>query len=47
MKRLTNKNYANLPEIKKKKEDEKKRQEIAERKLASAKYAKELDNRRR
>lgn len=47
MKRLTSKNYSNLPEIKKKKDEEKKRIEIAERKAAAAKYAKELDNRRR
>jgi len=32
MKKLTTRNYENLPEIKKRKDEEKKRQELAERK---------------
>jgi hypothetical protein len=35
MKKLTNKNYQNLPEIKKKQEEEKKRLENAARKAAA------------
>lgn len=47
MKKLTSKNFQNLPEIKKKKEDELKRQEIAARKVAAADYMKQLNDKRR
>ena len=47
MKNLTQKNYANLPEIRKKKDEEKRLIEHAERKAASALFVKELDARRR
>ena len=47
MKNLTQKNYANLPEIRKKKDEEKRLIEHAERKAASALILKGLDARRR
>ena len=40
MKKLNNKNYSNLPEIKKKKEEELKRLENIARKAATADYMK-------
>jgi hypothetical protein len=47
MKLLTQRNYDNLPEIKKRKEEEKKTKELQDRKKQSALYVKELDERRR
>jgi len=43
MKKLTSKNYENLPEVKKKKEEEKKRLELMERKAATKDYLQELE----
>lgn len=47
MKRLTQKNFEKLPEVKSKKEEEKRLNELKARKAQAALYAKELDNRRR
>jgi hypothetical protein len=47
MKKLTTKNYQNLPEIKKKKEDEKLKKELAAKRERQVKYQKELDQRLR
>ena len=47
MKKLTNKNYEKLPEIVRKKEEQKKQQEIEERKMKYASYQKELKERMR
>ena len=47
MKRLTKQNYANLPEIKKKREEEIKRQENQARKAATQEYLKQLDEQRK
>ena len=47
MKRLTNKNYNNLPEIKKKREEEVKKQENQARKAATLEYLKQLDETRK
>ena len=47
MKRLTNKNYNNLPEIKKKREEEVKKQENQARKAATQEYLKQLDETRK
>ena len=47
MKRLTQKNFENLPEIKSKKEEEKRLDELKARKVQANLYAKELDARRR
>eukprot|EP00347_Sterkiella_histriomuscorum_P023249 403335380 len=47
MKKLTSKNFQNLPEIKKKKEDEIKIKLQAERKAAAAQYMKEFAEKRR
>ena len=44
---MAQRNYANLPEIKQKKDEEIRAKELAERKAASTLYAKELDARRR
>ena len=43
MRKLTSKNYENLPEVKKKKEDEKKRLELLERKAATKNYLRDLE----
>lgn len=45
MKKLTNKNYENLPEIRKKKEDAKKAEELQAKKERAQKYKKELETR--
>ena len=47
MKRLTQKNFEKLPEIKSKKEEEKRLGELKARKAQAAQFAKELDARRR
>lgn len=47
MKRLTQKNFEKLPEIKSKKEEEKRQDELKARKIQASLYAKELDARRR
>jgi hypothetical protein len=47
MKRLTQKNFEKLPEIKSKKEEEKRLGELKARKAQASLYAKELDARRR
>ena len=47
MKKLTNKNYEKLPEIIKKKAEQKKQQELEERKNKYASYQKELKERLR
>ena len=47
MKRLTHKNYEKLPEIRKKKEDAKKAEELLAKKERAEKYKKELDARLR
>ena len=47
MRSMTRRNYANLPEIKKKKDEEKLKAELANRKATSLAWSKELDNRRR
>ena len=47
MKRLTQKNFEKLPEIKSKKEEEKRLDELKARKVQASLYAKELDARRR
>ena len=45
MKKLTNKNYGKLPEIMKKKEQEKQKEELAAKRARAAAYQKELDQR--
>ena len=47
MKRLTHKNYHNLPEIKKKRDEEAKRIENQARKAATQEYMKQLDEARK
>ena len=47
MKKLTQKNFEKLPEIKSKKEEEKRLGELKARKAQAAQFAKELDARRR
>ena len=47
MKKLTNKNYEKLPEIRKQKEDAKKQEELAKKKQRAIEYQKELDMRLR
>lgn len=47
MKLLTQKNFEKLPEIKSKKEEEKRLGELKARKAQAVQYAKELDARRR
>lgn len=47
MKRLTKKNFEELPENKKKRDEERKRLEAAERQQRNKMYARELDERRR
>ena len=47
MKKLTKTNYENLPEIKKRKDEERKRQEALEKKERIAKYNKECKARSR
>ena len=47
MKKLTKGNYDKLPEIRKKKEDAKRHEEIAQKKERAAKFQKELDARLR
>lgn len=47
MKKLTSKNYSNLPEIKQKATEEQKRLEALKRKQIAAQYGKELDAKRR
>ena len=47
MKKLTKSNYENLPEIKRKKDEERKRQEALEKKERIAKYNKECKARSR
>ena len=43
MRKLTNKNYEKLPEIRKKKEDAKRAQELLDKKERAQKYKKELE----
>ena len=47
MKKLTNKNYEKLPEIRKQKEDLKKQEELLKKKQRAQQYQKELDARLR
>lgn len=47
MKRLTQKNFLNLPEIKQRADEERRQKELQERKAQASLYVKQLDARRR
>ena len=42
MKKMTNKNYENLPEIKKRKDEERKKEEFKQRQMLVKKYQEEM-----